>query len=187
MALDARTGRITARADLGPALEPDLRRRLSNGLTNVLMVHVTLAPERGGDPAALSVREIDVLYDVWEESFGVTIKDARTPRGRLRSFSSYDELRLFLADARDLDLGPAAALGSASWVVLARVEVNPISRELLERTRELLANPAAAGRGGGPSRSVLGAMASYLLRAADPGATVRHLRSAPFTAREVTR
>ncbi len=86
---------------------------------------------------------------------------------------------------RGLDLGPAGALGDERWVVAARLELNPVSQELLQRTRELLANPAAAGRGSAPSRSVLGAMASYLLRGADPGAVVRLLRSAPFTRQEL--
>jgi hypothetical protein len=86
-----------------------------------------------------------------------------------------------------VDLGPVSELGSGRWVLQTRVEVNPVSKELLERTREFIANPAAAGRGGGPSRSVLGTMASYLLRGADPGADVHLFRSGPFTAGDVER
>jgi len=183
--LEARSGRLVATLDLAPAYPPDFQKQLSNGLTNVVTVHVALLPERGQDPVALFGREVDVLYDVWEETYGVTVKDQATPRGRSRTFRRYDELRAFLSEARAVDLGPVSELGAASWVVQTRVELNPVSQELLERTREFIANPAAGGRAGTPSRSVLGAMASYLLRNADPGADVHVFRSPAFTAREV--
>lgn len=181
--LAARGGELTAALGLAPAFPADLERRLGNGLTNVVALHVTLAPEAGGAPAALWAREVQVLYDVWEETFGVVVRDPATPRGRRLTFPTFHELRRFLFDVR-VPLGPAAALGEARWVVAARVELNPVSRELVERTRELIANPAAGGRTG-PSRSVLGAMAGFLLREPPAGAEVRALRSAPFDAAEV--
>jgi hypothetical protein len=183
--VEARGSRLAVTLDLAPAFPPGLQKQLSNGLTNVIAVHVTLLPERGQEPAALHGREVNVLYDVWEESYGVTVKDPDSPRGRRRTFRRFEELRAFLAEARGIDLGPIAGLGNGSWVVQTRIELNPVSKELLERTREFIANPSATGRAGTPSRSVLGAMASYLLKGADPGADVHVFRSAPFTAGEV--
>jgi hypothetical protein len=113
------------------------------------------------------------------------VNDPASPRGRARTFRRFEELRAFLADGRDLDLGPVAGLGGARWVLQTRVEVNPVSKELLQRTREFIANPSAGGRGGTPSRSVLGAMASYLLKGTDPGADVHLFRTPSFTAREL--
>jgi hypothetical protein len=184
-ALQARGGRVLATVDLAPALPPNLQRLLSNGLTDVIALHVALLPERGDEPAALYVRTIDVLYDVWEETYGVTVKDPSTPRGRARTFRRFEELRSFLVEASGIDLGPLEDLGNGRWVLQTRLEVNPVSKELLERTRDFIANPSATGRGGAPSRSVLGAMASYLLRGADPGADVHRFRTPPFTAREL--
>jgi len=180
----ARGGRLVAAFDLGPAFPPNLQRLLSNGLTDVIALHFSLVPERGGDPIALQARTIDVLYDVWDETYGVTVKDTATPHGRSRKFGRFEDLRAFLVDARDVDLGPAGELGEGRWVLLTRVEVNPVSKELLERTREFIAT-AATGRGAAPSRSVLGAMASFFLRGAEPGADVHLFRSAPFTVREL--
>lgn len=184
--LEARDGRLVARLDLSPAFPDELQRTFGNGLTNVVTVHVALAPEGGDPPAALGGRELDVLYDVWEESYAVTVKDGDSPRGRRLSARSWAELRDLLADAGPLDLAPMALLGEGRWVLRTRVEVNPVSRELLDRTREFIANPAAGVRGGSPSRSVLGAMASYLLQGSDAG-EARHFRSRPFTARQVRR
>jgi hypothetical protein len=145
---------------------------------------VALLPAGGDDAAALFGREIDVLYDVWEETYGVVVKDPGSPRGRRLVFPTFQAVRAFLTDARGIDLGPLSELGASTWIVQTRVELNPVSKELLEKTREFIANPSAGPRGG-PSRSVLGAMASYLLKSADPGADVHLFRSAPFTAREV--
>jgi hypothetical protein len=87
-------------------------------------------------------------------------------------------LRAFLAEERDLDLGPVSLLPPGDFVVEARVEVNPVSKEQLLRTREFIANPAGGSRtGGGGSRSVLGAMASFLLREPAAGADVHVFRS----------
>lgn len=184
-AIEARSGRLTFSCDLAPAFPPDLQRQLTNGLTNVIAVHVALVPEHGDAAAALYGREIDVLYDVWNESFGVTWTDSASPQARHLAFREYGPLFAFLADGRGIDLGPVSNVASGSWVVQTRVEVNPVSKELLERTREFIANPSAGSRVGGASRSVLGAMASYLLRDADPGADVHLFRSRPFTIREV--
>ncbi len=181
---DVRSGRIVASLDLAPAYPATLQRLLSNGLTNVIALHVSVVPERGGDPVALQARTVDVLYDVWDETYGVTVRDSAHPSGRRRTFRRYDELRSFLSAARDVDLGPVTELGDGRWVLVTRVELNPVSRELLERTREFIANPNAGGRAGTPSRSVLGAMAGYLLRTADPG-DVHQFRSPPFTVRDL--
>lgn len=184
-ALAAEEGRLIAVVELDSAFPSDLQKRLSNGLTNIIAIHVALVPELGGPPAALYGREIDVLYDVWEERYGVTVKDPASPAGRSQNFSTFEALRAFLARASGVELGPLDQLGTGRWVTQTRLELNPVSRELLERTREFIANPGAGGRGGSPSRSVLGAFASYLLRSADAGADVHQLRSPPFTAREV--
>lgn len=179
-------GLVVGAVDLAPAFPERLERQLGNGLTNVVALHVALLPAEGGDPVALWAREIQVLYDVWEERFDVVARDPGAPRGRRLAFATFAELREWLAELREIPLGPASALGGGRFVVQARVELNPVSKELLARTRELMANPSAGARGG-PSRSVLGAIASYLLREPPPGAEVRVVRSAPFGLSEARR
>jgi hypothetical protein len=71
------------------------------------------------------------------------------------------------------------------FVVDARVEVNPVSKEQLQRTREFIANPPTGTRAPAGSRSVLGAMASFLLREPAPSDDVTFLRSRPFARGEI--
>jgi hypothetical protein len=175
---------VRVSADLSAAFPAQLERQLANGLTNVVAIHVALLPARGRGVAAIFAREVEVLYDVWEEIFHVTVRDPASPRGRRATFDHWGELQTFLGDLRGVRLSPDTSLAGDAWVVQVRVELNPISKELLERTRELISDPTAGSRSG-PSRSVLGAMASYLLRA-EPGTNVRVFRSSPLQVREVS-
>jgi hypothetical protein len=185
VALEARGGRLVARLDLRPAFPDDLRRTFGNGLTNVVAVQVALLPRSGDEPAALFARVVDLRRDVWEETYAVVVRDPATPAGRRLTVRTWEELRALLADARDVDLGPVSELRGEIWEIRARVDVNPVSKELLDRTREFLANPPAGVRGGGaPSKSVLGAIAGALLTRGEDGDALQfHTRS--FTAREV--
>jgi hypothetical protein len=183
--LTTRAGRVIVTVDLSTAFPATREREMGNGLTNVVAIYVTVIPAGGRHPAMLYGRVIDILFDVWEENYSVTVKDAHVPQGIRFALPDFKALRSFLSQEHDLDLGPLSLLPAEGFFVEARVEVNPVSKEQLERTREFIANPAAGTRAQGGSRSVLGAMASFLLREPDAGADVTILRSGPLDAREV--
>jgi hypothetical protein len=183
--LAARSGRVIASVDVSSAFARLPEREVGNGLTNVVAIWVSVVPARGGPPALVYGRVIDILFDVWEETYAVTVKDPRAPQGLRLAIRDFATLRTFLSDEHDLDLGPLGLLPDGPFVVEARVEVNPVSKEQLLRTREFIANPSAGPGGSGGSRSVLGAMASFLLREPDPGSDVTLLRSRRFERGEV--
>jgi len=174
--LESRGGLVSAAVDLGPALPPDLSSRLGNGLRNVLAIFVGVVPVGAEDPTIGYARMVEVLYDVWEETWTVTIRDGRSPAGRRRVVATVAELRALLSHGADAELGPTAGLPGTPFTVDVRIDVNPVSPELLARTREYLAG--AAGRPGGASRSVLGAVAGFLLREPDEGGEALSFRSA---------
>jgi len=186
VALGVKEGRVLASVHVDRAFAPAGERELGNGLTNVVALYLSVMPAEGGPAALVYGRVIDILFDVWEEVYVVTVKDPRAPQGVRLVLKDAAALRAFLSDQRDLDLGPAALLPEGAFVVEARVELNPVSKEQLRRTREFIANPSAGTRaGGGGSRSVLGAMASFLLRDPDPGSDVHLFRSRAFARAEV--
>jgi hypothetical protein len=183
--LSQHDGRLVATIDLSAAFPPSLEHELGNGLTNVIAVYVTVTPAGGRHPALLYGRVVEILFDVWEETYAVTVKDPHVPQGVRLALPDFKALRRFLAQERDLDLGPTALLPPDGFFVEARVEVNPVSKEQLQRTREFIANPAGGSRAQGGSRSVLGAMASFLLREPDAGTDVTLFRTGPLDRREV--
>jgi hypothetical protein len=185
VSLSERGGRLLATLDLSAAFPAGIERQLGNGLTNVLALVASVVPEGGGAPVAGGGRVMEILFDVWEETYSVVIKDARTPAGRRAVLPDFGALRAFLSRQQDVDLGPAGALGGGRYVLQARLDLNPVSKQDLERTREFIANPSGPARPGGGSRSVLAAMASFLLREPAEGEDFHVFRSAPFTAAEV--
>ncbi|HEX9050329.1 MAG TPA: hypothetical protein VF841_07355 [Anaeromyxobacter sp.] len=185
--LALRDGRLRATVDVSAAFPTSLQRELGNGLTNVVAIYVAVVPARGGGPALIYGRVVEILFDVWEETYAVVVKDPHVPQGVRAVLPDFAALRRFLAQERDLDLGPAALVPPGGFVVEARVEVNPVSKEQLQRTREFIASPSGGARGAGSSRSVLGAMASFLLRAPPSDADVVLFRSRPYETAEVGR
>lgn len=184
-AVTADRDRLSATLDLGPAFPEEALRRLGNGLTNVISIVVALVPEEGGPPIAAASRIVEVLYDVWEEDFTVTVRDPRLPRPVRRALPDQAALGRLLAGTGAFDLGPLGPLPAGGFRLEARVEVNPVSAELMARTRELLANPGTSSRPGAGTRSVLGAAAGFLLREPAPSDDVALLRSRPFTRGEI--
>ncbi|HVO18298.1 MAG TPA: hypothetical protein VMU15_03530 [Anaeromyxobacter sp.] len=171
-------GRTEAAVDLSDIFGPDRQREFGNGLDNVVEIYTSVVPAGGGPPASLHGRIVEILFDVWEETYAVSVKDPEHPAGRRLVLRDFAALRAFLSDQKGLDLGPVEALPDA-FRVEVRVEVNPISREQLQRTREYIA--AASGSRQSGSRSVLGAVASFLLREPNAGSDVHLLRSPPLT------
>ncbi len=181
--LQAREGRLVARLALAAAFPEELSRTFGNGTRHVVLVQVGLLPEDAEEPGALFVREIEVRYDVWEEAYAGVVRDHRTPRGRPLRAKSWPELRARLADQGDVELAPLPA-AEGTFVLRACVEPDPVSLELLEQTREYIANPNIGVRGGSPSRSIFGSLSSRLFKPPE-GGSARCFRTRRFTAREV--
>jgi hypothetical protein len=178
MRLTVVKGRAVAALDLSSVFGLSRQTEFGNGLTNVVEIYTSVLPEGGRAPASIHGRIVEILFDVWEETYAVTVKDPEHPSGRRLVLPSFAALRSFLSDQRDIDLGPIGSLPD-TFQVEVRVEVNPVSKEQLQRTREYIA--AAAGSRASGSRSVLGAVASFLLREPDAGSDVHVFRSTPFT------
>ena len=170
--------RAVAAIDLSAVFAANRQQEFGNGLTNAVEIYTSVVPQGGGTASSIHGRIVEILFDVWEETYAVTIKDPEHASGQRLVLSSFAALRSFLSDQRDVDLGPVVGLPD-QFVVEVRVEVNPVSREQLQRTREYIA--AAAGNRSTGSRSVLGAVASFLLREPDAGSDTHVFRSSRFT------
>ncbi len=153
-------GRLLATVDLGPAVDAGLERKLGNGLASTVRLTVAALDPSGAGAGGVE-RDFDVRFDVWTETFTVTIREPGAAASS-RTVSDWATVRRLLATPAPFDLGPLAALPER-FTVEARLELDPVTGLQLGRTRERLAHPAGG-------RSLLGSLAAFLLRAPPPDA-----------------
>lgn len=116
----------------GLALPESLRKDLRSGLTNRILLRVTLL--EGTQTRARANVEIALKYDLWDERFGtqLTVNGATLTTPELRTV---DDAWAWLID---LSLMPLFERPTTSATLTLRAEVllNPIERERMEQIRE---------------------------------------------------
>lgn len=117
---------------------PDsLRKDLSSGLTNRILMRVTLldgtqAIDRR--PVAIAVK-----YDLWEETFSLTLTvDEQVAASR--TYANIEEVTTFFSKAELPALFAMNSLGaSRQFTLQAEVLLNPVEKERLEKIRKWVA------------------------------------------------
>jgi hypothetical protein len=134
-----------------------IKEKLTSGLTTTLLLHTAVFEEGRISPLTANIREIRVKYDVWEERFAVYQED-KFRRAKYWA-KSYDELVDSLKWVVDLAIAKKGDLAREKKVQLrVRVDVDPVSKELMDRVRAYVENPGGH-REEGRSRSLFGSLA----------------------------
>jgi len=160
------------RYDVTSAFTEDFRKRLGGGLTSrVLIETLLLGPDT--EPLLARVRSCEMRLDVWDELVYVRIRDAT--RVRRRTYRLIDDA-LRACGRVDTAIGDATVLTARTgYRVQATVSLNPVSEELLERSREFTSNPR--GTTGGRPRAFFGAVARLFRSKSDIVGTTFIFRS----------
>jgi hypothetical protein len=131
-----RDGHLGGRVQ-GIELPDSFRRDLTSGLTNRLMIRLTLH-QAGRELRGRSI-EIAVRYDLWEETFTMT----RTVDGasvETAVFKQTQQVIERLQELRLAELFPASAVPADSDLVMrAIVLLNPIDRERMDAIKQWVA------------------------------------------------
>jgi len=132
------------------AFSPAVRKKMTSGLPTRLLIHVAVEPEKGGEPAAYWARSVEVVYDLWEENFAVTLADSQSKRHtRVASLEQAVDAagvlwRAPIADAGDFQPG--------LYRLRVLAEVNPVSEEMVRNIQRWIARPKG-GRNESEARS----------------------------------
>lgn len=153
-----REQRIGARIQ-GLDFPESLRKELVSGLTNRLLIKVTLRRDaRVLEEAAV---EVAVRYDLWDEIFHIAIS---MPTGELaRTETSLDSTLRALTNLRLAELFriPAASAGEP-LVIQADLLLNPIDRERMDKIRQWVARNTTVTPGDPSSATRTSSAASEL-------------------------
>ena len=121
-----------------------VRRKLTGGLPQLLVVRVVAYPQRSSPKAiAPAFRSCRVVYDLWEETFRVEL--ATDSSDKTVIVRSVDEVLDRCLVFRDMPVGRAADYvgrrdAAVYFAVLA--ELNPLSVDTVQRIRRWIARPS---------------------------------------------
>ncbi|MGF1510871.1 MAG: hypothetical protein ACFB9M_15365 [Myxococcota bacterium] len=159
--------------DVTGAFTEDFRRRFVGGITSRVRIRMFLLDTLRREIASAE-RKCEMRFDVWEELIQLKVQDGSTAsRQWLRvvdeAFRACGQVSIILGEQDDYLRRPAPRL-------IVEVALNPVSDELLERTREFMSNP----RGGGGGRSIFSAIARLFRSNKSAGGEVFLFASSPL-------
>ena len=169
------SGIIVMRYDISTAFTEKFRRRLSGGLTSRALIEAVLRDEQG-TPLAVEVRSCELRLDVWDEVVYARIRDA-THLTR-RTYPLIDDALRACGTVEDSFTAPPLLRQTGGYRLTVTVAVNPVSPELLERTREFVADPR--GTGAARPRAFFGAVARLFRSEAEARGRSFVFRSPPL-------
>lgn len=136
---------------------------LESGFTTTVLVRAYLYDEANDEtPLAISIREVRVVYDLWEEVYLLQI----TEPGRTQAVSTQEKSRAIslAAAVEDFPLYLDGPLIEGRRYFLAMiVEVNPISQELILEARKWLSRAAGSTAKSEKSSSFFGSFVSIFV------------------------
>lgn len=145
--------RLTVTYDVTTAFTEAFRRRFLGGITSRVRIR-TLFVDLGGDEIGRSERRCEMRFDVWDEVAFVQVTDDEDEQRR--PFRIVDRALRACGVLDAVEMLPARVLPDRGFRILSEVALNPVSEELLEKTREFMSNPSGSS---GNRLSFFGAIA----------------------------
>lgn len=157
VALELDGERVLANARLSEAFTDAFRRRIVGGLEGRVEIKTRLI-DREGAVVGRGGRTCKLLYSLWDETLYVSIEDEGREGKTERMFTEIDPALELCGTLRGLPVALFGALALADgYRLAAEVVLNPVSEELIERSRQFMSNPRGGARGG--PNAMLGAVA----------------------------
>jgi hypothetical protein len=153
------------------------RSKLLSGLPTMIATRAYLFPQGSQQPVALSVKTCRIVFDLWDEVFRIDLRQGG--RRRRTVAVNVEGVMRHCAEARRLPLARQSSLGEERHFVGVLVEVNPISREMLDRIKRWVALPKGAGAVG-PGDSLFGSFVGLFVTNVPAADHSLSFRTQPF-------
>lgn len=114
------------------------RKKLSNGLPTVVLLRLYLHAEGKKKPISMKLRKCKVIYDVWEEHYITTIETEG--KKKTKKLESKEKTIKLCSSVKKMYYSPGNLKGGV-YRFAAVVDLNPLSKEVLEAMRSWLKRP----------------------------------------------
>jgi hypothetical protein len=126
------------------ALDASIRRKLSRGLPTTIVLTGTAYRPGADKPVSTTVQSCKITWHVWNEAYRVEI--TRPDRSHTSWTTTLEGVLRRCAEARDLPLATRDQIPIGVPVLLkGKVQINPISPEILEKIRRWVSRPVRTG------------------------------------------
>lgn len=123
-------------------LDAGLRQKLQKGLPTTLLFSAAVYVPSSENPVATTVQSCKVTWHVWEEAYRIDLTQPGTQNTTWTT--TVDGVLRRCADARQLLIASRLQAPPGQAVYLeAKVQVNPVSAQLLERIKRWVSRPTA--------------------------------------------
>lgn len=161
------------------AFDDDFRRKVDGGLESRVEIFTELT-DASGDVVGSGRRSCKILYSVWDERVFVLIRDEGRASPRQLVFEQVEPALDACGRADRLPVGFSAATSETRGFRLhTLISLNPVSEELVERSRQFVSNPSGVTKGG--PNAVLGAVAGLFSREGSVLGSAVEMKSPPLT------
>ncbi|MCC6900724.1 MAG: hypothetical protein IT377_17215 [Polyangiaceae bacterium] len=121
-------------------VDTEIRKKLSRGLPTTIVLTGTVHQVGSKDPVSTTAQTCKITWHVWDEVYLVEI--TRPGGSKSSAAISVDGVIRRCADARRLPIGTSTQVTvGASIYVTARVQVNPVSAEILNKIKRWVSRP----------------------------------------------
>jgi hypothetical protein len=131
------------------AIDSDILRKLTRGLPTTIVFTATLYRAGTRNPLSTTAQTCKVTWLVWDEIYLVEIAQ---PPGRSRTDKALtasgvvrrclEAVGLFVADSKQIPGATAKPPRDVSLYLEAKVQINPVSAELLQRIKRWVSRPS---------------------------------------------
>lgn len=125
-------------------VDDEIRKKLSRGLPTTIVFAGTLYRRGAKNPVSTTVQTCKITWHVWDEAYRVEI--TRPEGTRTRWTATLEGVLRRCAEVSRLLVATSRELSPGVWVQLkARVQVNPVSPEILEKIKMWVSRPTPTG------------------------------------------
>ena len=136
-------------------VDDDIEKKLSSGIPTVIVMAASVIEEGGTDVIAATAKSCRVAFDPWDEVYRVQLAQ---PGGEKTDITP--TLRGVLTRCFEADKIPVVERSrlkdGTRYFVQAKVEVNPISKEILDRIKRWVSRPTGSSPGVGAGDALFG-------------------------------
>lgn len=124
--------------DYSDIFDKKAKKKLSNGLPTVVLLRLYLHAHKKKKPKSMRLKQCKVIYDVWEEHYIVTI--STEGKKKTKKIHSKDKIIKLCSSVKNMPY-PVGDVKEGVYKFAAVVDLNPLSKEVLDAMRNWLKRP----------------------------------------------